>query len=347
MIRETLEYVSHGLDLSEDHALKVMTDIMNGEWTASQIAGFLMGLKIKGETVSEISGFVTAMRDKAVTIKSPEYVTDTCGTGGDGHHTFNISTASAFVTAAAGVPVAKHGNRSVSSKCGSADVLAELGVKIDMLPDDAEKCLDDVGMAFLFAPVYHASMKHAVTPRREMGVRTVFNMLGPMSNPASTKRQVVGTFNMEAADKMAKVLAKTGSEHVMVVHSADGMDEISISDETHVNEVVNGQITSYTVSPEIFGMNMAPLSSVKGGTAVDNADILQRIFNGEPGPFTDITVLNAGAAIYVSGRTDSFAEGVKLARELIRSGKAKQKLADLIEYSQSLEKLTERIVGVS
>ncbi|MDZ7724175.1 MAG: anthranilate phosphoribosyltransferase [candidate division KSB1 bacterium] len=325
-------------NLSQVHAERVMNAIMQGEWTPSQIAGLLMGLKIKGESVSEVTGFVQAMRKKALKLDIAGRTVDTCGTGGDGHHTFNISTAAAFVAAAAGVPIAKHGNRSVSSKCGSADVLQELGVKIDMTPVDAQTCLKELGMAFLFAPVYHASMKHAVTPRRELGVRTVFNMLGPMSNPAMARRQVVGTFNRDAADKIARVLQNTGSEHVMVVHSADGMDEIAISAETYVNEYKNGRLESYTITPEQFGIERAPLKTIKGGTAVDNARIMQSIFKGENSPFADITILNAGAAVYVAGQVSSFSKGVEQARDVIKSGRARDMLDRMIEYSHSISK---------
>lgn len=336
MIRETLEYVSQGLDLSQVHAERVMNAIMDGEWTPSQIAGLLIGLKIKGESVSEVTGFVKAMRQKAVKLDMAGCTVDTCGTGGDGHHTFNISTASAIVAAAAGVPIAKHGNRSVSSKCGSADVLQELGVKIDMSPQDAQNCLKELGIAFLFAPVYHASMKYAVTPRRELGVRTVFNMLGPMSNPAMARRQVVGTFNRDAADKVARVLENTGSEHVMVVHSGDGMDEIAISAETYVNEYKNGKMQSFTVTPEEFGIKRTPLEAIKGGMAADNARIMQSILDGKDSPFADITILNAGAAIYVAGSASTFSEGVNQARDVIKSGDARNLLVNMIEFSNSI-----------
>jgi len=301
MIRDTLEYISQGLDLTEDHAYKTMNDIMQGEWTPAQIAGFLMGLKIKGETVNEISGFVRSMREKAVKISAPKNAIDTCGTGGDGLHTFNVSTASAFVAAAAGVPVAKHGNRSVSSKAGSADVLAALGVKIDLPPEKAHVCLEKVGLCFLFAPLYHSSMKHAVTPRREMGVRTVFNILGPMSNPALVKNQVVGAFNLDAAEKMIRVLHNTGSEHVLVVHSKDGMDELSLAGETTVFELKEGEINMFDVAPKDFGLQQADISAIKGGEARDNAAMLIKIFAGSDGPMSDITAFNAGAAIYVGG----------------------------------------------
>ena len=335
MITEMLQKVSQGIDLTESEAEQTMHAIMDGQCTDAQIAGLLVGLKMKGETVDEISGFVRAMRAKATRIEGPPNVIDTCGTGGDGSGTFNISTAAAIVAAAAGIPVAKHGNRSVSSKCGSADVLQQLGVKIDLTPDQAEECLKEVGIAFLFAPVYHASMKHVAGPRREMGLRTVFNILGPMSNPAMARRQVIGTFNAEVAKKMARVLNQTGSEHVMVVHSADGLDEISICADTHVSELKDGEIREYKVRPEEFGFSTSPLESVKGNDAAENANIIRSIFRGGDGPPRDVTALNAGAAIYVSGRVASLKEGVELAVETLQNGKAEQKLKQLIDFTQS------------
>lgn len=336
MIQETLEYISQGLDLTQEHAFKVMHDIMEGKWTASQIAGFLMALKMKGETVSEISGFVNAMRDKAVKINPPPGAVDTCGTGGDGLHSFNVSTAAAIVAAAADIPVAKHGNRSVSSKAGSADVLQALGVNIELTAEQAERCLHETGIAFLFAPVYHASMKHAVMPRKEMGIRTVFNILGPMSNPALTRRQVIGVFNFEVAEKMVHVLKETGSEHVMVVHSNDGMDELAISSETVVNELQHGEITTYEITPEDLGLTRSDLSHIKGGTAEDNAEIMRRVFTGESGPLADITALNAGAGIYVSGKAESLKQGLDIARDLLRSGKAREKLSELVDFTHTV-----------
>ena len=337
MIKETLEYVSQGLDMTHDHAYKTMLEIMSGEWTPSQIAGFLMALKMKSETVSEIAGFVMAMRDKATKISAPAGATDVVGTGGDGLHTVNISTAAALVTAAAGVPVAKHGNRSVSSKTGSADVLAALGVKIDLTPEQAEQCLNEIGISFLFAPVYHASMKHAVIPRKEMGVRTVFNILGPMSNPATVTRQLVGAYNLDVAEKMAHVLKETGSEHVLVVHSTDGMDEISGSNTTHVFELKDGEIHSYQVAPEDFGVERSEIDHIKGGDSSDNAAIIKKLFNdGGNGAVTTVTSLNAGAAIYIGGKAASLKEGVDVAQELLASKQVQQKLNELIDFTNSV-----------
>lgn len=336
MIRETLEYVGQGLDMTQDHAYKTMMDIMSGDWTPVQIAGFLMALRMKGETVNEISGFVNAMRDKATKIQAPEDAIDVVGTGGDGLHTVNVSTAAALVAAAAGIPVAKHGNRSVSSKTGSADVLTSLGVKIDLTPEQAQNCLSEIGIAFLFAPVYHASMKYAVTPRKEMGVRTVFNILGPMSNPAMVKRQLVGAFNLETAEKMVKVLKQTGSEHVFVVHSTDGLDEISISDTTQVYELKDGDIRNYEIAPHQFGFESADISTIRGGDAEENAAIVQRMLDGHNGPVFNITCLNAGAAIYIGGKADSLEHGVDVAKELLLSGQVKKKLTALVDFTNSV-----------
>ena len=336
MISETLEYVSQGLDMTEHHAHQTMLDIMDGKWTPSQIAGLLMALKVKGETVNEISGFVNAMRAKALKVDAPDDVVDIVGTGGDGLFTINISTAAAVVAAAAGVPVAKHGNRSVSSMTGSADVFAELGVNINMSPNQALDCLNKVGIVFLFAPLYHASMKHAVVPRKEMGVRTVFNILGPMSNPAGVRRQLIGTFNIDVAEKMVRVLKQTGSEHVLVVHSADGMDEISLSSETQIYELKDGEIKSYKISPEQFGLQCIDIDDIKGGEAVENAEILNRIFDGQNGPASNAIALNAGAAIYVGGVVETIEEGFAKAKEVIASGKVRDKLNELVDYTNSV-----------
>jgi anthranilate phosphoribosyltransferase len=336
MVSQILENLSRRQDMDEEQAFKAMTAIMNGEWTPVQIGSFLMALKMKGETINEISGFVKAMRAKATKIKSPENVVDTCGTGGDGLHSFNISTAAAIVASAAGVPIAKHGNKSVSSKCGSADVLAALGVKIDLAPEQAEECLNSIDLAFLFAPLYHASMKHAVTPRREMGIRTVFNILGPMANPANAKRQLIGAFNPETAKKMIEVLKMNGSDHVLLVHSEDGMDEISLSSETLVCELRDGEIQNYKISPETFGVQPVPQDAVLGGDPSDNAQLLRNIFDNQDGANTEITAINAGATIYVAGKTGSLQEGYFVAKDAIASGKAKRKLQELIDFSNDI-----------
>lgn len=335
MIKEVLEKLGSHIDLTVDEATKVMTLVMNGELTSAQTAGLLMGLKMKGETVDEITGFVRVMRDKATKIKGPENIVDTCGTGGDGASTFNISTAAAIVASAAKVPVAKHGNRSVSSKCGSADVLQELGVKIDLLPSQAEACLHKVGFAFLFAPLYHSSMKHVAGTRREMGIRTIFNILGPMSNPAQANRQVIGAFELATAKKMIQVLKNNGSEHVLLVHSEDGLDEISLSAATHINELSNGEIKYYKITPEEVGISSSLVDTIKGAEAKTNADIIRHILNGKKDSYANVTALNAGAAIYVGGKADSIKEGIEIAFETIQTGKAKKKLHDIIDFTQS------------
>ena len=335
MIRDTLEYLGQGLDMTEDHAFASMNEIMAGQWSASQIAAFLMGLKMKGETVNEISGFVRAMRQHATKIHAPKDAIDTCGTGGDGMHSFNVSTAAAIVAAAAGANVAKHGNRSVSSKSGSADVLAALGVNVNLSPVVAEKCLHEIGIAFLFAPLYHASMKTAVEPRRDMGIRTVFNILGPMCNPAEVKNQVVGAFNLDVAEKMIKVLQQTGSKRVLLLHSRDGMDELSLSAKTIIFELKDGEIGEYEVSPEDCGLKPAHIQEIKGGEASENAELMKSIFNGHRSAIYDITVFNAGAAIYTAGLTDTLSEGAEMAKAAVSEGHAQQKLDQLIEFTNS------------
>lgn len=335
MINTVLNKITSNINLSRQESFDVMIKLMDGQLTDAQIAGFLVSLKMKNETVEEISGFVQALRGKATTISGPEDVIDTCGTGGDGTGTFNISTASAIVASAAGVTVAKHGNRSVSSKCGSADVLGELGVRIDLSPEQAQKCLHKVGIAFLFAPLYHASMKYAAGPRRELGIRTVFNILGPMVNPANTKRQVIGAFNLETAEKMINVLQVTGSEHVLVVHSTDGLDEISLSAPTNVFELQNNKISQYQISPDDFELAKADINELEGNTLNDNAEIIKSILEGANGPKTDIVAFNAGAAIYVSGKTPSIGAGIKLAQNILETGQAKKKLAELVKFTQN------------
>jgi anthranilate phosphoribosyltransferase len=336
MISEILEKLCDKNDLRRDTAFETMLAIMNGEWTSAQIAALLVAMKIKGETVEELTGFVSAMRDRALTIASPENTIDTCGTGGDGASTFNISTISAVIAAAAGIPVAKHGNRSVSSLCGSADVLQELGVNVNLTPEQAENCLRDIGIAFLFAPVYHRSMKHVAAPRREMGIRTVFNILGPMSNPAGVRRQVTGAFDDESAQKMIQVLKNTGSEHVLLLHSDDGLDEISLNAATHIHELKNGSVVDYRITPADCGFGTIPQQSIRGADPADNARIFAAVLDGQDGAPLEIAVFNAAAAIYVGGTADSIKEGVHIAKDAVKSGKALSKLQDLIEYTSAL-----------
>jgi anthranilate phosphoribosyltransferase/anthranilate synthase/phosphoribosyltransferase len=311
-----------------------MRQIMEGEATPAQIAAFLIALRIKGETIAEITGCARVMREKATRIRAPyPNVIDTCGTGGDGSQTFNISTTAAFVVAGAGVPVAKHGNRAMSSRCGSADLLQALGVAIELSPERAERCLEEVGIAFLFAPLFHSAMKHAVAPRREIGVRTIFNILGPLTNPAGAKRQLLGVSRQEFAEPMARVLGNLGSTRAFVVHGADGLDEITISGETHITTLEAGRIASYAITPEQFGLRRAPLAALAGGDAPQNADITIAVLEGKQGPHRDVVLLNAAAALAVAGSTADLKAGLQLAAHAIDSGAALEKLRRLQRFT--------------
>lgn len=333
-IQGALKKVVERQSLTESEMKSVMTQIMTGEATQAQIGGFLVGLRMKGETVDELAGAAQVMRELATPVSihaSP--LVDTCGTGGDGANTFNISTASAFVVAAAGGKVAKHGNRSVSSSSGSADVLEAAGVKLDITPAQVARCVETLGVGFMFAPLHHSAMKHAIGPRREMAIRTVFNLLGPLTNPAGAKRQVMGVFSKQWVRPIAEVLQRLGSEHVMVVHAEDGLDEISIAAKTFVAEAVNGEIREYTISPEDFGMETAPLSSIAAENVQASLEVIQSVLANEPGPAADIVALNAGAAIYVAGIASTLAEGVSMAQDAIGSGLARAKLNELAQVS--------------
>jgi anthranilate phosphoribosyltransferase len=313
-----------------------MTLIMTGEATPAQIGGFLMGLRVRGETVDEISAAAKVMRQLATPVEvDKEYLVDTCGTGGDASGTFNISTTSAFVVAAAGGKVAKHGNRAVSSKSGSADVLENLGVNINLSPDQVCQCINEVGLGFLFAQRHHGAMKHAIGPRRELGVRTLFNVLGPLTNPAGAPNQVLGVFSQQWVNPLAQVLQKLGSRHVMVVNALDGLDEISISSETLVAELKDGQIREYYIAPEDFGLTRAPLSSIQVHSTADSVERVQQVLNGQAGAARDIVCLNAGAALYVAGCANSHADGIALAQQAIDSGAAAQRLQQLINLTQT------------
>jgi anthranilate phosphoribosyltransferase len=315
---------------------QVMNLIMTGQATDSQIGGFLIGLRMKGETVDEVAAAAAVMRELSTRVNAPDKnLVDTCGTGGDSSGSFNISTASVFVTAAAGAHVAKHGNRSVSSKSGSADVLEAAGVNLDLSPDQVSECIHNVGAGFLFAVKHHGAMKHAVGPRKEMGVRTIFNVLGPLTNPAGAPNQVIGVFSKEWVEPLAQVLQKLGSEHVMVVHADDGMDEISIGSDTHVAELVNGVLTTYSISPEDFGMQRADLSAIKAADADASLAIIRSVLANKEGPAKDIVCLNAGAAIYVSGLAETLADGIEKAKQVIASGEAQKKLDALVHYSNN------------
>ena len=314
-----------------------MRAIMGGEATQAQIGGFLVGLHMKGETVQEIAAAAAVMRELATPVSvAKEHLVDTCGTGGDGSSTFNISTASAFVAAAAGARVAKHGNRSVSSSSGSADVLEAAGVRLDLTPDQVARCIDEVGVGFLFAPLHHGAMKHAIGPRREMGVRTVFNLLGPLTNPAGAPNQVIGVFSRDWLQPLAEVLGRLGARHVLVVHSDDGLDEISASGETLVAEFKDGKLDFHTITPEQFGLDRSKLSDICVTSAAESQQIIREAFDGKPGPARDVICLNAGAAIYAAGLAADLADGVKRAGERLASGAARERLAALVELSNEL-----------
>lgn len=324
-------------DLSRDDMTAVMRLIMTGEATPAQIGGFLVGLRMKGETVDEITAAASVMRELASGVKvDGDHVVDIVGTGGDGINTFNISTASTFVVAAAGGTVAKHGNRSVSSKSGSADLLEAAGVNLDLSPEQVGQCIKEVGVGFMFAPKHHSAMKHAIGPRKEMAVRTIFNVLGPLTNPAGAPNQLLGVFSDELVQPLAEVLNALGSNHVLVVHSADGMDEISIADETHVAELKNGAITTYTITPEQFGLERGKLEDLQVDGAAQSLEVIKSAFANTPGAARDIVIINAGAAIYAADLVDSLEDGVNKAKEIITSGAAQTKLDELVSLSTSL-----------
>jgi anthranilate phosphoribosyltransferase len=318
-----------------DEMLSLMRQIMGGEVTPTMIAAILVGLRVKKETIGEISAAAFVMREFAskVPVTKREHLVDTCGTGGDAAHTFNISTASAFVASAAGARVAKHGGRSVSSTCGSADVLEALGVNLTLTPEQVGHSIDQIGIGFMFAPNFHGAMKHAAPVRRELGVRTMFNVLGPLTNPAGADNQVMGVFHPDLVGIQARVLQRLGSRHVLVVNGSDGLDEITISGATNVAELKDGQVNEYTVTPEQFGFKTASLDSIKVANKDEAKAMLLGVLDNQPGTARDIVQLNAGAAIYVSGITVTLAEGIKKAGEVLASGAAKAKLAQLVEVS--------------
>jgi len=322
-----------------DEMLSLMRQIMGGEVTPAQIAGILIGLRVKKETVGEISAAAQVMREFAtkVPVTNRAHLVDTCGTGGDAAHTFNISTASALVAAAAGARVAKHGGRSVSSTCGSADVLETLGVNLHLSPAQVGHCIDQIGIGFMFAPNFHGAMKHAAPVRKELGVRTIFNVLGPLTNPAGAENQVLGVFHPDLVGIQARVLQRLGSRHVLVVHGADGMDEISISDGTYIAELKDNKVTEYTVHPNLFGLTTAPLDLLRVGNINEACEKLSDVLNNEVGAPRDIVQLNAGAAIYVAGLADTLEDGVAKADQVISSGAAKAKLDQLVALSNSFK----------
>lgn len=335
MIKECIAKLAEGRNLTRDEAFGSMLEIMNGEATPAQIAAYITALRIRGETADIIAGSAAAMREKYTAILAPtDIVVDTCGTGGDGAHTFNISTAAAFVAAGAGVVVAKHGNRGVTSQCGSADVLAALGVNIEISPALMSNCLTRFGIAFLFAPLLHPAMKYAIGPRREIGIRTIFNILGPLSNPAGARYGVLGVYHRDMVPVLAEAAAKLGAVRLFVVHGLEGLDEISTVGPSRVAEVKDGLVTTYQIQPEDFGLKRAKPEDLKGGDPAMNANIIRAILNGEQGPKRDIVLLNAAAAIVAGGRASDLQEGLALAARSVDSGMARAKLEQLIAATQ-------------
>ncbi|MDY6942823.1 MAG: anthranilate phosphoribosyltransferase [Pseudomonadota bacterium] len=337
-IQEAIQRVTAHQNLTADEMTAVMAQIMGGDATPAQIGGFLIGLRMKGETVAEIAAAARVMRSLAtpVAVHDHTHLVDTCGTGGDSRGLFNVSTAVAFVVAAAGGIVAKHGNRSVSSRSGSADVLEAAGVRLDLAPEHISICLEQVGVGFLFAPAHHSAMKHAIGPRREMGVRTIFNLLGPLTNPAGAPNQLLGVFNPDWVAPLAEVMRELGSRHVMVVHSEDGLDEISIAAPTEVAELKDGQVYQQAVQPEDFSIRRQSLDGLVVRDAKESLALIRQVFRGEPGPARDIVALNAGAAIYVADLEPDMAAGVRRAQSVIDSGAAMDRMQQLVALSARL-----------
>lgn len=334
-IPAALNHLLEGQDLSSEAMRAIMRAIMSGRATPAQIGGFLMALRAKGESIAEVVAAAEVLREMCTRVEvQAEHLIDTCGTGGDGAHTFNISTASAFVVAAAGGRVAKHGNRSVSSRSGSADVLEAAGVNLNLTPEQVKACIEQVGLGFLFAQRHHGAMQHAVGPRRELGVRTIFNLLGPLTNPAGAPHQLIGVYSVAWVEPLAAALHELGSRHVLVVHAEDGLDEISIGAPTRVAELRDSRIEVYTLTPERFGLSRAPLSWLAVDTAEDSLRMMQGVFEGVPGPARDIVLVNAGAAIYAAGLAETLEIGVVRAAEAIDSGAARNKLDELVAFSQ-------------
>jgi len=329
-IQQAIKAVISKQDLSEEQMHGVMSDIMTGKTTDAQIGAFLVGLSMKGETIEEITASAKVMRSLATVVEtSPtNHLVDTCGTGGDGLGLFNISTASAFVVAAAGGQVAKHGNRSISSKSGSADVLESAGVNLAVSPEVIGRCVDEIGVGFMFAPAHHSAMKHAIGPRKELAVRTIFNVLGPLTNPAKAPNQVMGVYDKNLVEPIANVLKSLGSRHVMVVHSKDGLDELSIADDTYVAELKDGVVSTYTVNPTDVGLSLGSLNDIAADGADDSLAMIKDAFAGKKGAAKDIVALNSGAAIYVSGLADSLKTGVEKANQILSNGGAQSKLEE-------------------
>ena len=336
MIKDVLQKLMDGCDLTEIEAQDMMNAIMGGELTPAQIGGLLIALRIKKETVAEITGCARVMRDKALRVDLGGIeCMDTCGTGGDGSGTYNISTATAFVLAGAGVAVAKHGNRSMSSRCGSADVLEALGARVDLSPEGVARCIHQAGLGFMYAPAYHSAMKYAVGPRKELGVRTVFNMLGPLTNPAGATRQVLGVYDASLTRPIAEVLGRLGAARALVVHGSDGLDELTVTGSTYVSELsADGAVTDYQIHPEGLGLGIYRSEELRGGDASQNAAIIRGLFSGETGAKRDILLLNSGAALYIAGKADTLPDGVALARDIIDGGIATERLNAFVAFTQ-------------
>ena len=351
MIQAAIGKVVNREDLSQAEMEAVMNEIMSGQATPAQIGAFITALRMKGETVDEIVGAARVMREKATRINvidsslsldrdeiniDAETILDTCGTGGDGTNTFNVSTATALVAAGGGIKVAKHGNRAVSSQCGSADVLENLGVKLDIGPLDVERCIREIGIGFLFAPLFHGAMKYAAGPRKEIGLRTLFNILGPLTNPAGATAQVLGVYSPDLTEKMARVLGKLGSKEAFVVCGEGTFDEISICSPTRIAHLKDGDVQSYQITPEEYGFQRATVDSIKGGDAPENARIIRNILDGQKGARKDMVLFNTAAAFVAAGLDHDLKDGIQRAREVIDSGQAKHKLAQLIEFTNSI-----------
>ncbi len=337
MIREAIEAVVNGESLSMETAAQAMNEIMSGEATPAQFGAFVTALRLKGETVDEIAGMAQVMREHSLHVEVDGALVDTCGTGGDGSGTFNISTTAAFVASGAGAKVAKHGNRAMSSSSGSADVLEALGAKIDLKPESVARCINETGFGFMFAQGFHPSMRFAAGPRREIGIRTVFNILGPLTNPAAARAQVIGVADGTMASKMAKALSRLGSSRALVVHGNDGLDEITIADSTSVWELRDGSVSEYDISPAELGVNRSPLSEVQASNSEASAGLLREVLDGKAGPARDVVLLNAAAALLAGDIVGTLSEGVQAAANSIDSGSAKERMESFVAISQSLE----------
>ncbi|MFH1305405.1 MAG: anthranilate phosphoribosyltransferase [Candidatus Omnitrophota bacterium] len=334
-IKQAIQKLICGEDLTENQMRAVFNVIMSGRATSAQIAAFITALRMKGATVGEITGAAKVMREKAVKVrvKKNDVMLDMCGTGGSGIPTFNISTTAAFVLAGCGVKVAKHGNRAASGRCGSADVLEELGVKLDVSRAVTEKCIREIGIGFMYAPLFHGAMKHAAAARKEVGIRTIFNILGPLANPAGARRQVLGVCGAGLTLKLAKVLKALGSVHAYIVHGKDGLDEVTISGETQISELKNGKIRTYSVTPEKFGFKRKNLKSIRGASARENAALMRKVLSGKKGPARDIVLINSSVGLMAAGKAATFKEGVRMAAEAVDSGAAGEKLKGLIRIT--------------